>query len=232
MHKLEMEATPLPTGPDNLEALLTTAFPNARDDVRSVLLETVELRQIEAGLPVTDQGDLADVLLVTFGHVGLRRGTSDGRQIMPRIMTTGELVTMSRGERAPPAGSIALTSCEVAAWKPADVYALAAHDAGFALDLIGHVLDSFETVVTGLDGLLHQDAALRVARVLHHHQTLFFGEPPILSRAHLPAMVGTSREMTRRVFRVLEARAIVARTPGGGLILRDPGALEATAAAR
>jgi CRP-like cAMP-binding protein len=227
-----MEVNRHPTDLDELEALLKRAFPHARDDVRSVLLETADLRQVEAGRLVTDQTDPADVVLVTAGHIGLARTTLDGRQIMPRILTTGELLAMSRGERAPPAGSIALTTSEVAAWKPGDVRSLAANDAGFALDILDHVLDAYETVITGLDGLLHQDAALRVARVLHHHQTLFFGDPPILSRAHLPAMVGTSREMTRRVFRLLEARDIVTRAPRGGLILRDPDALEATAVAR
>jgi len=151
---------------------------------------------------------------------------------MPRIVTTGELVSLSWGERALPAGSIALTACEVAAWQPADVRSLAGNDDGFAMDLVDHVLDAFEAVVISLDGLLHQDAALRLARVLHHHQTLFFGEPPILSRAHLPAMVGTSREMTRRVFRLLESRDIVARTSRGGLVLCDAKALEATATTR
>ena len=151
---------------------------------------------------------------------------------MPRIATTGELLAISNGERSSPAGSIALTAAEVAAWKPEDVRSLAANDAGFALDLLDHVLDAYETVVTGLDGLLHRDAALRVARVLHHHQTLFFDDPPTLSQAHLPAMVGASRAMTQRALRLLETRAIVARTPRAGLVLRDPRALEATAAGR
>lgn len=227
-----METTSRPTGPDELEALLRRAFPHARDDVRSVLFETVELRRIEAGQSVTGQRVAEDVLLVTTGHLGLVRTTLDGRQIMPRIVTTGELLAISNGEPSSPAGSIALTTTEVAAWKAEDVRSLAANDAGFALDLLDRVLDAYETVVTGLDGLLHRDAALRVARVLHHHQTLFFGDPPTLSQALLPAMVGASRAMTQRAFRLLEAREIVARTPRGGLVLRDASALEATAAGR
>ena len=227
-----METTSRPTGPDELEALLRRAFPHARDDVRSVLFETVELRRIEAGQSVTDQRDAADVILVTAGHIGLVRTTLDGRQIMPRIVTTGELLAISSGERSSPAGSIALTASEVAAWKPAEVRLLATHDAGFALDLLDQVVDAFETVVTNIDGLVHQNAALRVARILQQHQTLFFGDPPTVSQAHLPVMVGASRAMTQRAFRLLEAREIVARTPRGGLVLRDASALEATAAGR
>jgi CRP-like cAMP-binding protein len=133
--RVEMEANRRPTGPDELEALLKRAFPHARDDVRSVLLETADLRRVEAGQPVTDQGEPADLILVTAGHIGLSRTTDDGRQIMPRILTTGELLMVSRGERSPPAGSIALTACEVAVWDPADVRSLAANDAGRGLVL-------------------------------------------------------------------------------------------------
>jgi CRP-like cAMP-binding protein len=227
-----MEANPRPTGPDEFEALLERAFPHARDDVRAVLLETAEFRQVGAEQPVSNQGERGDVLLVTAGHIGLSRTTADGSQIMPRIVTTGELLNLSRGERSPPAGSIALTASEVGAWKPAEVRSLATHDAGFALDLLDHTVDAFETIVTSIDGLLHQNAALRVARILQQHQTIFFGDPPTLSQAHLPVMVGASRAMTQRALRLLEAREIVTRTPRGGLVLRDARALEATAAGR
>lgn len=230
--RVEMEANPRPTGPDEFEALLMRGFPHARDDVRAVLLETAEFRQVEAEQPVSHQGEPGDILLVTAGHIGLSRTTADGSKIMPRIITTGELLNLSRGERSPPAGSIALTASEVAAWKPAEVRSLATHDAGFALDLLDQVVDAFETVVTSIDGLAHQDAASRVARILQQHQNLFFGDPPILLQAHLPEMVGASRAITRRALRLLETRAIVARTPRDGLVLRDPSALEATAAGR
>ena len=43
-----------------------------------------------------------------------------------------------------------------------------------------------------LDGLVYQSAIRRVARVLQVHDSLFFGEPPILSRTHLPSIIGTS----------------------------------------
>jgi CRP-like cAMP-binding protein len=212
---------------DGLAGLLDSAFPHSRPDVRSLLLELAELWRIEGGRAIADQGELGHVLLISTGHVGLRRMTLDGRQIMPRIATTGELASvLPLGERAAAADAIALTACHIAAWKADDVRALAAHDPGLGMDLMDHVLDAFDTVFCGLDGLIHQDATLRVARVLYLHRSLFFGDPPVLSRSHLPAMVGTSREMTRRVLRALESRGMVARVGRDRLTLRDPEALE------
>ena len=80
----------------------------------------------------------------------------------------------------------------------------------------------FTAVSTGIA----EDAVERVARVLYRYRELFFAEPPVLTRTHLPMLVGTSREMSGRVIRTLEARGVVARTGRQGLALRDPGTLE------
>jgi two-component system cell cycle sensor histidine kinase/response regulator CckA len=48
----------------------------------------------------------------------------------------------------------------------------------------------------------------------------------VLTRAQLPLIVGTSREMTGRVLRTLEARGIVGRREAHGLVLLDPAGLE------
>jgi CRP-like cAMP-binding protein len=216
---------------NGLAGLLDAAFPHSHRGVRSRLVETAEIWRIDRGRSIADQGGLGHVLLVSTGHVGLRRITFDGRQVMPRIATTGELATvLPLGERPAAAEAIALTASEIAAWKAGDVRVLAAKDPGLAMDLVDQALDAFETVFSGLDGLLHQDAVLRVARVLYLHRGLFFGDPPVLSRSHLPAMVGTSREMTRRVLRKLESRGMVARVGRDRLTLRDPEGLEAAAA--
>jgi CRP-like cAMP-binding protein len=61
--------------------------------------------------------------------------------------------------------------------------------------------------------------------VLAEHEELFFGDPPVLSRVHLPGLVGTSREMTGRVVRQLEREGIVARAGKRGLRLVSPARL-------
>jgi CRP-like cAMP-binding protein len=52
----------------------------------------------------------------------------------------------------------------------------------------------------------------------------------LLSRAHLPSLVGTSREMTGRVLRELEREGTVARVGRTGLRLLRPDLLDADAA--
>jgi len=59
---------------------------------------------------------------------------------------------------------------------------------------------------------------------------LFFGDPPILTRAHLSGLVGTSQEMTRRVLRQLEREGTIAREGRAGLLLLRPDQLEVSAA--
>jgi CRP-like cAMP-binding protein len=68
--------------------------------------------------------------------------------------------------------------------------------------------------------------------VLDLHADLFFSEPPVLRRTHLPALVGTSREMTGRVMRALESRGVVARVGRDRLDLLDPAGLAAAARSR
>jgi CRP-like cAMP-binding protein len=86
---------------------------------------------------------------------------------------------------------------------------------------------SLQETVEGIEGFLHQDARLRVVRILARHRDLFFGEPAVLTRAHLPALVGTSREMTGRVLRQLEREGTIGRVGRTGLRLIRPDQLEA-----
>jgi CRP-like cAMP-binding protein len=103
---------------------------------------------------------------------------------------------------------------------------LAAKDPQLGLALIDR-LSSFLAILNAkVDGFLHQDARRRVIRVLARHRDLFFSDPPILSRAYLPAIVGTSREMTGSVLRRLEQEGTIARVGRSGLRLLDPAGLE------
>ena len=126
------------------------------------------------------------------------------------------------------AEAIALTDATVASWPAELVRTMARSDEGLATDLFDRVLDTLETAIQSLDVLVHQGATVRVARVLLVHGALLFGPDAPLPRRHLPAMVGTSREMTGRVLRTLERAGIVARV-GRGLRLLDAKALEEAA---
>ena len=122
---------------------------------------------------------------------------------------------------------VALTDAVVLSWRGLDVRRLAETDARFALYVIDR-LSLFATMLTEkLDGFLHQDAQRRVIRVLARHRDLFFSDPPVLTRTHLPGLVGTSREMTGRVLRALEREGVVARVGRAGLRLLDSRPLDA-----
>jgi CRP-like cAMP-binding protein len=149
---------------------------------------------------------------------------------MVRIVTRGRLASfLPLAARPTGADALALTPTTAAVWRGEEVRALATVDPGLAVDILDHALATFEEVVGRLDGLFHQDALGRVARVLHLHAPLFFGEPAVLTRADLPTLVGTSREMTGRVLRVLESRQLVARVGRDRLRLLDPAGLAAAA---
>jgi CRP-like cAMP-binding protein len=125
---------------------------------------------------------------------------------------------------------LALSAGRIALWPAGDVRALLAEDAGLGLDLLELVLLSVEEVVERMDGLLYQNAQRRVARVLDQHAEIIFGEEPVVTRAVLPALVGTSREMTGRVLRQLEADGVVKRIGRHRLRLLDAARLARTAA--
>src|SRR6185312_14251977 len=114
------------------------------------------------------------------------------------------------------------TDCEVGQWPGDEVRALVATDPGLALAAIDSMAWSLHQTVERIEGFLHQDARLRVLRILARHRELFFGEPAVLTRAHLPGLVGTSREMTSHVLRQLEREGTVERVGRAGLKLLRP----------
>jgi CRP-like cAMP-binding protein len=206
------------------------AFPHSRTETRRALLVAHGVRRFGVGHTILRQGDDGTLALVLEGHIAVRRTTDDGRQLIVRIVTRGGLASvLPLSARSASADAVALTPGAAAVWRASDVRSLAMGDPGLAVDILDQVLLTFEEVVKRLDGLLHQNALRRVARVLVTHADLFFTEPPVLSRSHLPTLVGTSREMTGRVLRVLESRQIVARVGRDRLHLLNPGGLAATA---
>jgi CRP-like cAMP-binding protein len=122
---------------------------------------------------------------------------------------------------------VALTDCEVGQWQGSDVRSLADVDPALAFAAIRSMAWSLHQTIERIEGFMHQDARVRVLRVLAQHRDLFFREPPVLTRRDLPGLVGTTREMTGRVVRQLEREGSIARVGGAGLRLLRPDLLEA-----
>jgi CRP-like cAMP-binding protein len=214
-----------------LQSLLLEVFPQSRPETRNALVNTASIQTFGPGQTMFRQGDMTPIALVLDGHVAVRRNSLDGRQLIVRIMTRGTLGAFIPLIARPSAGDlVALTPAPVALWGGPWVRSLARADPGLAVDLIDHVVVTYEEVVGRLDSLLYQNALRRVARILHIHSELFFADEPILTRDYLPILVGTSREMTGRVLRLLEAQSIVARVGRDRLRLLDPDGLAEAAA--
>lgn len=210
--------------------VIEEAFPHSRPDTRRALAAAAGVRRFDPGEAIVRQGNDSDLALVLDGHVAVRRTTVDGRQLIVRIVTRGGLTSFRTIAERPAGGdAVALTPSPAAVWRAEDVRSLAMADSGLAVDILDNVLASFGEVVGRLDSLLYQNALRRVARVLHLHADLFFAEPPVLTRAHLPSLVGTSREMTGRVLRILESRRLAVRVGRDRLRLLDPAGLATTA---
>ena len=124
---------------------------------------------------------------------------------------------------------VAVNDADVAIWPAGGLRRLAADDPGLAVDVIDGMARDVVEVTERLDGFVHQDARRRVVRILARYRALFFDRPAILSRAHLPSLVGTSREMTGRVLRDLEREGMVIRVGRTGLQLLAPARLQEAA---
>jgi CRP-like cAMP-binding protein len=224
-------ATGTVAAPDRLASIVRKAFPRCQHGTIAALEALADVRTFHAGDTLVAQGDEGRTVLVLDGHVAFRRTTLDGREVMPRIVSSGQLAALLPIALRPAVVEVvAVSPCRVALLPGSGLWALAEADNGFALDLLEHVLLTFEGIVERLDGLMYQAATRRVARVLEQHAAILFGEAAVLTRAYLPALVGTTPEMTRRVLRILETDGIVARIGGDRLDLLDPARLGEAAA--
>src|SRR6185503_2799295 len=139
------------------------------------------------------------------------------------VAPAGELFGWSGLADAPSSVElVALTEGEVAQWPGQEIRVLASVDPAIAFAAIDSMAASLHQTVERIEGFLHQDARGRVLRVLARYRELFFGNPAVLTRTHLPGLVGTSREMTARVLRQLEHEGTVERFGRTGLRLLRP----------
>jgi CRP/FNR family cyclic AMP-dependent transcriptional regulator len=196
-----------------------------------VLADTARLRTVQPEAAIYPQGEPAMLTLILDGFGAFRRTTIGGQQLSSGVGRTGDLFGFSSvASVASSVELVALTECHVAQWPGAQIRALAGEDSALAINAVDSMAAALHAMIERVEGFLHQDARRRVVRILARHRDLFFGEPAILTRAHLPSLVGTSREMTGRVLRQLEREGTVGRVGRTGMKLLRPERLEADAA--
>jgi CRP-like cAMP-binding protein len=215
------------TGRGLLRELLTPTLPGVRGETIDRLIQSVRFRSVKPGDQIYRQGDPVPMTLILEGYGAARRTTVNGKVLVSGIAPAGVLFGWS-GLAAVPSSVelVALTQCEIGQWPGTEARALAMVDPAMALVAIDSMAWSLHQTVERIEGFIHQDARLRVLRVLAQYRDLFFGEPAILTRAHLPGLVGTSREMTGHVLRQLEREGTIERVGRAGLRLLRPDELE------
>jgi CRP-like cAMP-binding protein len=223
-----LASSPAPADATRLQMMIQASLPSSRPESAQALVASARLRRVRASEPIWRQGEPIALTLVLEGFAAFRRTTVDGQRLITAVVMPGELYGMVgiAGSHAA-ADLTALTDALVATWPGAAVRKLAAADADLALDVIDRLASLLTVITERVDGFLHQDARRRVLRVLARYRDLFFADPPILTRAQLPELVGTSREMTSRVLRALEREGTIARIGRTRLLLLDPVVLDA-----
>jgi CRP-like cAMP-binding protein len=217
----------------DVPTMIEQALPGCRRDTARFLAETARVRTVPIDDRIFRQGELIPLTLVLRGYGAFRRTTVDGQQLSVDIASPGDLFGFSSiASTSSSVDLVALTDCEVAVWWGSEVRRLAATDPAFALAVIDRMSAYLNMMTSRVDGFLHQNARRRVVRVLDRHRALFFTTPAILSRSHLPSLVGTSREMTGPVLRALEREGTLARVGRSSLTLLRPDQLDADAAGR
>lgn len=229
-----MVAEERPDGPGStrehaeVNALIERALPGCGPQTYRGLAKAARIGAVRRGELIFRQGEPIPLTLMVRGHGAFRRTTVDGQVLVVDVAQPGDLFGFSSiASTHTPVDLVALTDGDVVLWNGADVRRLAASDSSLALDVIDRMAGFLANLTERMDGFLHQDARRRVIRVLNRHRDLFFADPPILSRSHLPGLVGTSREMTGRVLRELEREGTVVRVGRTGLTLLRPDLLDA-----
>jgi CRP-like cAMP-binding protein len=210
-----------------LREFLVRALPGCGPQTVGVLTKSARFRSVQAGEHIYRQGEPVPLTLILRGYGAARRTTENGQLLVSGVAPPGVLFGWSGIASVPSSVElVALTACEVAQWPGPEIRALATVDSALALAAIESMAGSLHATVERIEGFLHQDARRRVLRVLSQYRDLFFAEPTVLTRAHLPGLVGTSREMTGRVLRQLEREGTVARVGRAGLRLLRADRLE------
>jgi CRP-like cAMP-binding protein len=213
-----------------LHELLARKLPDCRNETIRALTGTARLRTVYLGEAIYRQGEPPPLTAILEGFGTFRRTTVHGVYLASGVGRAGDLFGFSgMASVASSVELVAVTECQVAQWPGSEIRAHAGEDPGLAMDAVDSMASALHAMIERVDGFVHQDARARVVRILARHRDLFFGDPAILTRAHLPSLVGTSREMTGRVLRQLEREGTIERVGRTGLRLLRPDHLTAGA---
>ena len=216
---------------DQLRGATRAVLDGCAPQTIEALMGSARLRTFAPEEAIYQQGEPVPLTFILRGYGIARRTTADGQHLFSGVASAGNLFGYSGIAGAQSSiEMIAISECDVAQWPGREVRAIAADDPAFSLIAIDSMANSLHALMGQIEGFLHQNARRRVLRILGRHRSLFFDEPPVLNRTHLPGLVGTTREMTGRVLRQLEREGLVRREGRVGLRLLRPDRLDTEAA--
>jgi CRP-like cAMP-binding protein len=214
-----------------LRETLAQSLQGCRPETITAMVDTARLRRVREGDNIYRQGEPVPLTLILRGYGIARRTTADGQQLFSGVAQTGVVFGYSGiASSISSVEIVALTDAIVAQWVGTEIRELIRTDVALGMAAIDSMAASLHAAMESIEGFMHQDARRRVLRILARHRSLFFGDPPVLTRAHLSGLVGTTQEMTRRVLRQLENEGTVVREGRTGLRLLRPERLESTPA--
>jgi CRP-like cAMP-binding protein len=206
-----------------LRNIIAQQLPRCRPETWDELTALARISTFKRGERIYALGEPVPLTMILSGYGVARRTTATGLLLISGVARAGAPFGWSglAGETSS-IEMIAHTSCRVAQWSGLDVRPLAAGDPELALAAIDSMAASLHQTIEQIEGFLHQNARIRVLRILGRHRDLFFDDPAVLTRADLPGLVGTTREMTGRVLRQLEREGTIQRFGRFGLRLLRP----------
>ena len=199
---------------------ITRWLPRCRPETLDALAGFARVSTFKRNERIYALGEPVPITMILSGYGVARRTTSTGLLLISGVAQAGAPFGWSGLAQAHSSiDMVAHTTCRAAQWSGLDVRPIAARDPELALAAIDSMAASLHQTVEQIEGFLHQNARIRVLRILGRYRGLFFDEPPVLTRADLPGLVGTSREMTGRVLRHLEREGTIERFGRNGLRL-------------
>jgi CRP-like cAMP-binding protein len=174
----------------------------------SAVIRAAEYREVDSGCCFCQQGAAADcVYALHRGRVKLVRSTSAGAQVLLRFLGPGEVfgATGTGGNEIYPFAAIAVSWCQVMAWKAETMAELFERYPRLAVDAISELHARMEELRARCCELATERVEQRVARVLSRLANQVGREVDggllidVLSRQELAEMAGTTLYSVSRI---------------------------------
>lgn len=202
--------------------MLATAFPSASPKSIDELCSAARRVRFRARDVIIKQGERLELILVMSGFITISSTTAGGRRLTITLVNPGLIagilaVTEPSLSRADYAG---LTDGEALLLDGQVVRRLAQDDAGLSLTLYDAAAEWNRMLLGRLVNMAADSARKRLALMILSHEELLSAAQPIITRAELASLIGTSREMLGVILREFEAKSI-ARRDGHAIVVTD-----------